>query len=106
MIIEAKKQDVFDAVGNQATKSLESLSQTEKRRSRKTETLLKRSLVLKSRDSVKHWTQSCRNSTKENCDTEFILRFSFTKSEKLINVLSMSEGIGKVEFVFSETKAQ
>ena len=55
---------------------------------------------------MKHWIKSCRNSTKENCDTEFILRFSFTKSEKLINLLSMSEGIGKVEFVFSETKAQ
>ena len=27
VIIEARKQDVFDAVGNQATKSLESLSQ-------------------------------------------------------------------------------
>ena len=65
---------------------------------------MKRSLVLKSRDSVKHSIQSCRNSTKENRDTECILRFSFTKSEKLINLLSMSEGIGKVEFVFSETK--
>ena len=79
---------------------------TEKRRSRKTETLLKRSSVLKSRDSVKHSIQSCRNNTKENRDTECILRFSFTKSEKLINLLSMSEGIGKVEFVFSETKVQ
>ena len=27
VIIEARKQDVFDAVANQATKSLESLSQ-------------------------------------------------------------------------------
>ena len=67
---------------------------------------MKRSLVLKSLDSVKHWIQSCRNRTKENRDTECILRFSFTKSEKLINLLSMSEGIGKVEFVFSETKVQ
>ena len=64
------------------------------------------SLVLKSRNSVKYSIQSCRNSTKENRDTECILRFSFTKSEKLINLLSMSEGIGKVEFVFSETKVQ
>ena len=82
------------------------VSLAEKRRSRKTETLLKRSLVLKSRDSVKHSIQSFRNSTKENRDTECILRFSFTKSEKLINLLSMSEGIGNVEFVFSETKVQ
>ena len=79
---------------------------TEKRRSRKTETLLKRSSVLKSSDSVKHSIQSCRNNTKENRDTECILRFSFTKSEKLINLLSMSEGIGKVEFVLTETKVQ
>ena len=41
VIIKARKQDVFDAVGNQAKKSLESLSQ-KKRRSRKTETVLKR----------------------------------------------------------------
>ena len=45
-------------------------------------------------------------STKENRDTECIPRFSFTESEKLISLLSMSEGIGKVEFVFSETKEQ
>ena len=55
---------------------------------------------------MKHSIQSCRNSTKENRDTEYILRFSFTKSEKLINLLSMSEGIGNVEFAYSETKVQ
>ena len=65
----------FDAVGNQATKSLESVSQKEKR-SRKTEALLKRSLVLKSLDSVKHSIEACRNSSQENRDTECILRFS------------------------------
>ena len=106
VIIEARKQDVFDAVGNQATKSLESLSQKKDDVEKLKLDLLKRSLVLKSRDSVKHSIQSFRNSTKENRDTECILRFSFTKSEKLINLLSMSERIGKVEFVFSETKVQ
>ena len=106
MIIEARKQDVFDAVGNQATKSLESLSQKKDDVEKLKLDLLKRSLVLKSRDSVKHSIQSFRNSTKENRDTECILRFSFTKSEKLINLLSMNEGIGNVEFVFSETKVQ
>ena len=55
---------------------------------------------------MKYLIQSFRNSTKENRDTECILRFSFTKSEKLINLLSMSEGIGNVEFVYSETKVQ
>ena len=106
MIIEARKQDVFDAVGNQATKSLEALSQKKDDVEKLKLDLLKRSLVLKSRDSVKHSIQSFRNSTKENRDTECILRFSFTKSEKLINLLSMNEGIGNVEFVFSETKVQ
>ena len=43
--------------------------------------------------------------TQQNRDTESIPRFSFTKSEKLINVLN-SEGIGNVETVLSETKAQ
>ena len=43
--------------------------------------------------------------TQGNRDTEFIPRFSFTKSEKLINLLN-SEGIGNVKIVFSESKAQ
>ena len=43
--------------------------------------------------------------THENRDTECIPRFSFTKSEKLINVLN-SEGIGNVKIVFSPTKLQ
>ena len=55
---------------------------------------------------MKHLIQSCRNSTKENRDTECILRFSFTKSEKLINLLSMSQGMSNVECAFSETKVQ
>ena len=89
----------------QATKSLESLSQ-KKDGVENWNSLETISLVLKSRNSVKYSIQSCRNSTKENRDTECILRFSFTKSEKLINLLSMNEGIGNVEFVFSETKVQ
>ena len=43
--------------------------------------------------------------TQENRDTECTPRFSFTKSERLINVLN-SEGIGNVKTVFSETKLQ
>ena len=116
-IIEARKQDVFDAVDNQAKKSLESLSQkkdeVEKQLKRiesaieKTETLLKRSFsteILGFSETFDTILQE--QSTQENRDTECIPRFSFTKSEKLINLLSMSEGIGKVEFVFSEPKAQ
>ena len=116
-IIEARKQDVFDAVDNQATKSLESLSQKKDEVEKQlkiiesaieqTETLLKRSFsteILGFSETFDTILQE--QSTQENRDTECIPRFSFTKSEKLINLLSMSEGIGKVEFVFSETKAQ
>ena len=116
-IIEARKQDVFDAVDNQAKKSLESLSQKKDEVEKKvkliesaieqTETLLKRSFsteILGFNETFDSILQE--QSTKENRDTECIPRFSFTKSEKLINLLSMNEGIGNVEFVFSETKAQ
>ena len=116
-IIEARKQDVFDAVDNQATKSLESLSQKKDEVDKQvkliesgieqTDTLLKRSFsteILGFSETFDTILQE--QSTQENRDTECIPRFSFTKSEKLINLLSMSEGIGKVEFVFSETKAQ
>ena len=73
----------------------------------KTETLLKRSFsteILGFSETFDTILQE--QSTQENRDTECIPRFSFTKSEELINLLSMSEGIGNVEFVFSETKAQ
>ena len=116
-IIEARKQDVFDAVDNQATKSLESLSQKKDEVEKQvkliesaieqTETLLKRSFsteILGFSETFDSILQE--QSTQENRNIEYIPRFSFTKSEKLINLLSMSEGIGKVEFVFSETKAQ
>ena len=114
-IIEARKQDVFDAVDSQAKKLLESLSlkkdEVEKQlkviesATEQTETLLKRSFsteILGFSETFDTILQE--QSTQENRDTECIPRFSFTKSEKLINLLSMSEGIGKVEFVFSDTK--
>ena len=116
-IIEARKQDVFDAVDNQAKKSLESLSQMKEQVENQvkliesaieqTKALVKRSFsteILGFSETFDTILQE--QSTQENRDTECIPRFSFTKSEKLINLLSMSEGIGNVEFVFSETKAQ
>ena len=117
-IIEARKQDVFAVIDNQATKSLESLSQKRDEVDKQvkliesaieqTDTLLKRSFsteILGFSETFDTILQE--QSTQENRDgTEYIPRFSFTKSEKLINLLSMSEGIGNVEFVFSETKAQ
>ena len=117
-IIEARKQDVFAVIDNQAKKSLESLSQKKDEVDKQvkliesaieqTDTLLKRSFsteILGFSETFDTILQD--QSTQENRDgTECIPQFSFTKSEKLINLLSMSEGIGNVEFVFSETKAQ
>ena len=116
-IIEERKQDVFDRIDNQAEKSLESLSQKKGEVEKQvkliesaieqTDTLLKRSFsteILGFSETFDTIRQE--QGTQGNRDTECIPRFSFTKSEKLINLLSMSEGIGNVEFVFSESKAQ
>ena len=115
-IIEARKQDVFDAVDNQAKKSLESLSQKKDQVENQvkliesaieqTKALVKRSFsteILGFSETFDTILQE--QGTQENRDTEFIPRFSFTKSEKLINVLN-GEGIGNVKIVFSESKAQ
>ena len=116
-IIEARKQDVFEKIDDQTKKSLGSLSEKKSEVEKQvkliesaieqTETLLKRSFsteILGFSETFDTILQE--QSPQENCDTEYIPRFSFTKSEKLINQLSMSEGIGKVEFVFSEFKAK
>ena len=116
-IIEARKQDVFDAVDNQAKKSLKSLSQKKdevenqvkliESAIEQTKALVKRSFSTEILGFSETFDTILKEQgTQQNRDTECIPRFSFTKSEKLINLLSMSEGIGKVEFVFSETKAQ
>ena len=115
-IIEARKQDVFDAVDNQAKKSLESLSKKKdevenqvkliESAIEQTKALVKRSFsteILGFSETFDAILQE--QGTQGNRDTEFIPRFSFTKSEKLINVLN-SEGIGNVKIVFSESKAQ
>ena len=115
-IIEARKQDVFDAVDNQAKKSLETLSQKKGEAENQvkiiesaieqTESLMKRNFsteILGFNETFDKILQE--QGTQENRDTESISRFSFTKSEKLINLLN-SEGIGNVKTVFSETKWQ
>ena len=115
-IIEARKQEVYEAVDNQAKKSLETLSQKKGEVKKQvkmiesaieqTESLVKRNFSTEilgfneTFDKILH-----EQGTHENRDTECIPRFSFTKSEKLINVLN-SEGIGNVKIVFSEFKAQ
>ena len=115
-IIEARKQDVFNAVEYQAKKSLESLSQKKgevenqekiiESAIRRTEFLMKRNFsteILGFNETFDKILQE--QHTQGNRDTECTPRFSFTKSEKLINVLN-SEGIGNVKTVFSETKSQ
>ena len=115
-IIEARKQDVFDAVDNQAEKSLETLSQKKGEAENQvkiiesaieqTESLMKRNFsteILGFRETFDKILQE--QGTQENRDTECTPRFSFTKSERLINVLN-KEGIGNVKTVFSETKLQ
>ena len=115
-IIEARKQDVFDAVDDQANKSLETLSQKKGKVENQvkiiesaieqTESLMKRNFsteILGFNETFDKILQE--QGTQENRDTECTPQFSFTKSEKLINVLN-SEGIGNVKTVFSETKSQ
>ena len=115
-IIEARKQDVFDAVDNRAKKSLESLSKKKdevenqvkliESAIEQTKALMKRSFsteILGFSETFDTILQE--QGTQGNRDVECIPRFSFNKSEKLINVLN-NEGIGNVKTVLSETKAQ
>ena len=115
-IIEARKQDVFDAVDDQANRALETLLQKKgevenqvkiiESAIEQTESLMKRNFsteILGFNETFDKILQE--QGTQENRDTESISRFSFTKSEKLIKVLN-SEGIGNVKTVFSETKSQ
>ena len=115
-IIEARKQNVFDVVDYEAKISLQSLSQKKdevenqvkiiESAIEQAESLMKRNFsteILGFRETFDAILQE--QGTQGNRDTEFIPRFSFTKSEKLINVLN-SEGIGNVKIVFSESKAQ
>ena len=115
-IIEARKQDVFDAVDNQANKALETLLQKKgevenqvkiiESAIEQTESLMKRNFsteILAFNDTFDKILQE--QGTQENLEAECTPRFSFTKSERLINLLN-SEGIGNVKTVFSETKLQ
>ena len=115
-VIEARKQDVSDAVDNQAKKSLESLSQ--KKDQVENQVKLIESAIEQTKALVKRGFSTeilgfsetfdailKEQGTQQYRDTESIPQFSFTKSEKLINVLN-SEGIGNVETVLSKTKVR
>ena len=115
-IIEARKQDIFNAVDNQAKESLEYLAlrkgevenQVKMIESaiEETETLLKRS----SSAEFLGFNQTFDTILQEpgvqgNRDPERIPRFSFTESKKLLNMLN-TEGIGSVNTDFSKIRVQ
>ena len=115
-IIEARKQDIFNAVDNQAKETLDRLAlkkgevenQVKMIESaiEETETILRRSSsaeILGFNETFDTVLQE--QGTQCPRDLERIPRFSFTESKKLFNMLN-SEGIGNVSTDFSNTKAQ
>ena len=117
-IIRVKKQNLFDAVDYHAKKSLESLQQKKNELENqariiesaieKTESLLKRSSsteILGFSETFDTILQEERTIENRNSAESIPARFSFNKSENLIEVLN-SEGIGDVKVVSSEIKAK
>ena len=117
-IIRVKKHNLFDTVDYHAKKSLESLQQKKNELENqariiesaieKTESLLKRSSsseILGFSETFDTILQEERAIENRNSAESFPARFSFNKSENLIEVLN-SEGIGDVKVVSSETKAK
>ena len=116
-IIEARKQDVFDAVDNQAKNSLESLAENKgevenqvkiiESAIEQSESVLKRSFsseILEFSETFDTIVQEPRTQGNRDIAKNFP-QFSFTKSEKLISVLN-SEGIGDVKTLCGTTKVQ
>ena len=115
-IIEARKQDIFNTVDNQAKETLDCLAlkkgevenQVKMIESaiEKTENVLRRS----SSYEILGFNETFDTILEEQetqCprDVERIPRFSFTESKKLFNMLN-SEVIGSISTDFSDTKAQ
>ena len=115
-IIEAEKQDIFNAVDKQAHDSLKGLTlkkdqiedELKKIQSaiKRTETLLEQSSsaeILGLSKTLDTLLQD--HGVKVNYDSKSIPRFSYIDNVELINLLK-AEGIGYVKTVFTETKAQ
>ena len=115
-IIEARKQEIFGAVDNQAKESLDSLAvrkgEVENQLKiiestiEETRQLLSRSSsgeILGFNETFDTILQGQRARGKS--DVERIPRFSFTENTKLVNVLN-TEGIGSVKTVFNKINAQ
>ena len=114
-IIEAEKQDIFNAVDKQAHDSLKGLTlkkdqiedELKKIQSaiKRTETLLEQSSsaeILGLSKTLDTFFQE--DDVKVNFDSKSIPRFSYIDNVELINLLK-AEGIGNVKTVFTETKA-
>ena len=115
-IIEAKKQDIFNAVDKQAHDSLKGLTskkdqiedELKKVQSaiKRTETLLEQSSsaeILGLSKTLDTFLQD--HGVKVNFDSKSIPSFSYIDNVELINLMK-AKGIGSVRTVFNETKAQ
>ena len=115
-IIEAKKQDIFNAVDKQAHDSLKGLAlkkdqienDLKKIQSaiKRTETLLEQSSnaeILGLSKTLAAFLSE--HGVKVNYDSKSIPRFSYIDNVELINLVK-AKGIGNVKTIFNETKAQ
>ena len=113
-IVEARKQDIFSAVDNQAKETLDSLAlrkgevenqlQIIESTIEETRQLLRRSSsaeILGFNETFDTMEQRVRGKS----DIERIPRFSFTENTKLVKMLN-TEGVGSVKTVFNTIKAQ
>ena len=115
-IIEAKKQDIFNAVDKQAHDCLKGLTskkdqiedELEKIQSaiKRTETLLEQSSSAEILGLSKTFdTFRQEHGVKFNFDSKSIPRFSYIDNVELINLMK-GKGIGNVKTIFYETRAQ
>ena len=118
VVIEAKKQNIFSAVENQTTKSLESLTKRKKKIEEqiavmessleKAEKLLTRSInaeVVQLKESVKSIFE-VDQAERNDCDPEGLLvRLTFVENQKLLNLLNTEE-IGSLENLYQTKVSQ
>ena len=115
-IVEARKQDIFSAVDNQAKETLDSLAlrkgevenqlQIIESTIEETRQLLRRSSsaeILGFNETFDTILQE--QGARGKSDIERIPRFSFTENTELVNMLN-TEGVGSVKTVFNKVKAQ
>ena len=115
-IIEARKQDIFGAVDNQAKESLECFvlrkGEAENQLHIIESAIEETQKILRRRSSAEilGFNETFASILQEQgaqgkSDVERIPRFSFTENTKLVNMLN-AEGIGSVKTVFNKIKTQ